>query len=94
VEILHLTLTKHWFDMIRSRVKREEYREIKPYWTKRLAGGKHFDAIRFRNGYSRSANSFTIALESIETGQGRPQWGAPLDRTVYVLKLGEMLLRE
>jgi len=33
---LHLTLKKRWFDMIASGEKKEEYREIKPYWIKRL----------------------------------------------------------
>lgn len=34
--VLHLTLKKYWFDMIKSGVKKEEYREIKDYWVKRL----------------------------------------------------------
>ena len=34
--ILPLTLNKKWFDMILSGVKKEEYREIKPYWIKRF----------------------------------------------------------
>ena len=29
-------IKKQWFDMIASGEKKEEYREIKPYWTKRL----------------------------------------------------------
>ena len=33
---LTLTLKKKWFDMIKSGIKTEEYREIKPFWTKRL----------------------------------------------------------
>lgn len=33
---LHMTLKKQWFDMIASRFKPEEYREVKAYWTKRL----------------------------------------------------------
>lgn len=33
---LHLTLSKKWFDIISSGEKLEEYREIKPYWVKRL----------------------------------------------------------
>jgi hypothetical protein len=33
---LTLTLKKKWFDLIKSGVKTEEYREIKPFWTKRL----------------------------------------------------------
>lgn len=35
-EYLILTLKKLWFDMIKEGVKLEEYREIKPYWTKRF----------------------------------------------------------
>lgn len=33
---LHLTLKKQWFDMILSGEKKEEYREIKPYWLRRF----------------------------------------------------------
>jgi hypothetical protein len=38
--VLHLTLKKKWFDMIESGEKKEEYREVKDYWMKRLAGIK------------------------------------------------------
>ena len=34
--MLTLPIKKKWFDMILSGEKKEEYREIKPYWTKRL----------------------------------------------------------
>lgn len=33
---LDLVLKVKWYEMIASGVKREEYREIKPYWVKRL----------------------------------------------------------
>lgn len=33
---LTLTVSKEWFDMIVAGKKTEEYREIKPYWIKRL----------------------------------------------------------
>lgn len=36
MRVLHLTLKKKWFDMVGSGEKKEEYREIKPYWIKRL----------------------------------------------------------
>ena len=36
MKILHLPLKKEWYEMIESGVKTEEYREIKPYWIKRL----------------------------------------------------------
>lgn len=68
--MLILTLKKKWFDMIRSGEKKEEYREIKPYYTSRfcnvvLHNGGHFEKIgkedlplgtvKFRNGYAANA---------------------------------------
>lgn len=35
-KVLTLTVSKQWFDMIVAGAKTEEYREIKPYWIKRL----------------------------------------------------------
>lgn len=35
-KVLTLTVSKQWFDMIADGRKNEEYREIKPYWIKRL----------------------------------------------------------
>lgn len=35
--ILPLVLKGKWFDMITSGEKLEEYRELKPYWAKRMA---------------------------------------------------------
>lgn len=40
MKILDLPLKKEWYNMIKSGEKLEEYREIKPYWMKRL-----FDVI-------------------------------------------------
>lgn len=54
MRILHLTLKKKWFDLIASGEKKIEYREIKPYWTKRLYA-KCFDEIHFRNGYAKDS---------------------------------------
>lgn len=36
MKILDLTLKAQWYDMIESGEKKEEYREIKTYWSKRL----------------------------------------------------------
>lgn len=40
-KVLHLTLKKKWFDMIASGEKKEEYRDIKPYFATRFI--KHID---------------------------------------------------
>lgn len=36
MKILYLPIKKQWFDMIASGEKKEEYRDITSYWTKRL----------------------------------------------------------
>lgn len=36
MNILHLVLKAQWYNLIASGVKKEEYREIKPYWLVRL----------------------------------------------------------
>ena len=35
-KVLTITVSKQWFDMIADGENTEEYREIKPYWIKRL----------------------------------------------------------
>lgn len=43
--ILHLTLKKRWFDMIASGEKKEEYRELREYWSNRLCSRIMCDSI-------------------------------------------------
>lgn len=91
---LHLTLKKKWFDMTLALIKKEEYREIKPYWTKRLMNGilfKEFDTIKFKNGYASDAPEFTIEHLGIEIREGNSQWGAIPCKKYFVLKHGEIL---
>lgn len=64
MNILYLTLHKKWFDQIKDGTKTIEYREIKPYWTKRLED-KFFDAVHFRNGYSKSSPTMLLKCRGI-----------------------------
>jgi len=43
MKTLHLNLIKIWFDKILSKEKKEEYREVKPFWCSRflIYEGKH-----------------------------------------------------
>ena len=59
MEILRLTLKREYFDRIASGEKRFEYRNVKPYWTKRLKDRK-FDLILFRNGYHADAPEMEV----------------------------------
>jgi len=82
-KILHLVLKSEWYDMIEGGVKTEEYREIKPYWTKRF---RNFDFthVTFHKGYTNETMTFEI--RGFEIGKGNEEWGAP-DKDVYIIKL-------
>lgn len=101
MKVLHLTLKKKWFDLIEKRVKKEEYREMKPYWTKRLFNDlgdrfepKHYDCIRFRNGYSKDAPTMDIEFRGVRRDIGNPNWGAEIGEVYYVIRLGKILNTE
>jgi len=51
MKLLNLTLKKKWYDMIASGEKKEEYREIKPYWIKRFGYIHYVSQDPNDNGY-------------------------------------------
>jgi hypothetical protein len=104
MKILHLTIKKKWFDMIASGEKKEEYREIKSFWSIRLSGYslahglvrvgqnlKSFDVVRFRNGYSKTSRTITVKFEGLAMCEGSEEWGAEPETRYFVIKLGEII---
>lgn len=86
--MLTLQIKKKWFDMILSGEKKEEYREIKPYYQSRLHEKSYTGThdIAFRNGYKK--DSPLIECECfIEIDYGKPEWGAEPNKLYYVLKI-------
>lgn len=100
MKILHLNLRKKWFDMIKSGEKKEEYREVKPYWQARLVKAglmKDFDFIRFKNGYGKDAPTIDVEfLGSYVADFGNPLWGGRDHKTekIFVLRLGKIHEKE
>ncbi len=95
---LYLTLKKEWFDMIASGEKKEEYREIKDYWRKRLYESdeitpKSFDKVVFKNGYSSDAPTMVVECMGIQEDLGMMSWGAEQGRCYYIIQLGKILFR-
>ena len=68
-KILHLTLHRKWFKQILSGIKKIEYREIKPYWTKRLFDSEgnplRYDKIIFKNGYNKDCPIMSLEFQGI-----------------------------
>ena len=83
MKILHLILTHKWYDMIASGTKKEEYREIKPYYSERFYNNDYSDVVLHR-GYTNTTIRKKIA--GITIGIGNPAWGAPVEK-VYIIKL-------
>lgn len=83
MKTLHLPLKAKWYEMIESGVKTEDYREIKPYWTKRIG---IMDAVKFSYGYTKRTMMFEC--RRITIGRGKPEWGAPAE-DVFIIKLGK-----
>lgn len=91
-----LPIEKKWFDMILSGEKKEEYREIKPYYTKRFQNRGLLDnyelptinkiPIIFRNGYSATSPAF-LAICSLDVKTGKEEWGAEPNKKYYVLRI-------
>lgn len=81
--------------------KKEEYREINPYYTTRFYGiayeynvkkvfmkeyERKYKTILLRNGYSKS--SLTLKANCVITkGYGKPELGAEPNKEYYVLKI-------
>ena len=99
--MLILPIKKKWFDMIKSGEKKEEYREIKPYWTSRFLG-KELDfqdlpkvclsqcepivTVILKNGYSINAPAIKCKCR-LRIGQGNPEWGAEPNKEYYILEI-------
>ncbi len=95
--MLTLPIKKKWFDMIRSGEKKEEYREIKPYWTKRFQTIGFLDnygfaiphkptLITLQNGYRKDA-PFVRVWVILNVSEGYEKWGAKPGEVYYVLEI-------
>lgn len=100
--MLILPIKRKWFDMIKSGEKKEEYREIKPYWTKRFENyyeiaklnielecpnfKEIYYRVVFRNGYGNNAPRMTCVCK-LRVGQGKEEWGAEKGKEYYVLEI-------
>ena len=105
MKTLHLNLKAKWYDMIESGIKKEEYREIKPFWEKRFFKNfkhidengetvytkivKDYDVVKFIYGYTKRSMMFKFGNIVINTGN--PDWGAEEGVKYFVIKLGERI---
>lgn len=93
--------------MIASGEKTEEYREVKPYWMKRILDGisvrllvmfsgsrriplrSKYERVCFHRGYT--SQTMTFKIKGVSVGMGKVAWGAPVDKVVIIIKLGNRI---
>lgn len=103
--MLILPIKKKWFDMILSGEKKEEYRLVKPYWTKRfekvfgMYAGIPTDhtqrPIVFKNGYRPDSPSFIAYCSlSVNAGRMKEEWGYEPGYDYYVLTIHDIMKTE
>ena len=91
--MLILPIKKKWFDMIKSGEKKEEYREIKPYWTSRFEHylrrtifNSYAGHVILKNGYKKNSPTLKCVV-NITKGQGKEELGAEPNREYYILQI-------
>ena len=100
--ILPLVLKGKWYDMIASGEKREEYRDYKPFWIKRIVRWSHnslrisktpkAQVVAFSRGYKKADMFFKVFGVSRSFDYPyRPsflKWGEP-ETPHFIIHLGE-----
>ena len=94
-----------WFYMILIGAKREEYRELSAFYESRFYCAlenparvhdveptirRDLKILHLTNGYGHDKPQLWAHIESISIGRGNPEWGAPVDRDVFIIKIGEV----
>jgi ASC-1-like (ASCH) protein len=82
-EVLHLNLSREFFDAIATGQKRIEYRMQSDHWRSRLENRK-YDVIIFRNGYMKNAPELHVEFGGLRRyGKGKSAY--------YAIRLGRVL---
>lgn len=87
--------------MIASGEKKEEYREIKPYWTRHFGGtyirikGRNYHPtdvlICFSNGYAKNRPQMLVSLKGMRAKEGKREWGATPGQWYYTLIIDQII---
>ena len=103
-KVLNLVLKSKWFDLIKSGLKRAEYRVFKPYWIKRICKDKNItlsqaiehietdcDIVVFTNGYKKNAEKMKYSIDRIYVKPYGINTDMNCDEPVFVIKLGKRI---
>lgn len=90
-----LTIPDKWFNLIKSGVKKEEYREINGYYDSLFDkyfydNGKQKSCyVIFKNGYDKKSQRIKC-LCNLCQGYGKKEWGAVPNKYYFILEILEV----
>lgn len=92
VRVLHFDEEMEWqvFDEMLSDMREPSRRnsgldELLHYFGARF---RPFSEVCLINGYQKTAARYVTSCRGITIGKGLPEWGAPPDRNVFIVRLG------
>lgn len=84
MEKLTTTIQRQWLCEIVAGRKAIEYRQIKPYWTKRLAGRKCPFLLRLINGMNVHAPEVTVRIDRVRENASTGNYELHIGKIVEV----------
>jgi hypothetical protein len=66
---LTTTIEREWLADIIAGVKKTEYRDIKPYWTKKLEAVSRPFELRLINGMQKNAPEVTVLVDRVRANR-------------------------
>lgn len=82
-----LGVKQYWEEVFANAQTKEWF---KPEMWLRDYGSRFYDAVRFHRGQGSPVTMLVECL-GITVGKGKPEWGAPEDKEVFIIKLGKRL---
>lgn len=85
--ILKLPINGYWYNLIVSGRLSCDYREVKPYWIKRLEN-KNYDIVEFYHRFKKDIIPVRYKFEYIQKGK---LCDVNYNKDIYIIKFGERL---
>ena len=82
MDIITTTIKREWLAKIANRTKRVEYRELKPYWVKRLSQVRVPFLLRLINGMQPNAPEVTAVVLKVRKNSRSRQFELALGKIV------------
>jgi hypothetical protein len=79
------TIEREWLAQIVAGTKRTEYRQMKPYWRKRLQGVSRPFELRLINGMQKNAPEVTVLVDRVRANARSKQYELHIAKVLQCL---------